>query len=45
MASPDLEFETKSLMPPTEFSRRGFVTTSPIAGFTLRAWFQQNGVA
>src|SRR5215468_8244176 len=35
MATGELEFETKSLMPPTEFSRRGFLTTSLIAGFTL----------
>src|SRR5437660_6465017 len=35
MATPELDFETKSLMPPTEFSRRGFLTTSLIAGFTL----------
>src|SRR5229473_1539917 len=35
MATNELEFETKSLMPPTEFSRRGFLTTSLIAGFTL----------
>ena len=35
MPAPELEFETKSLMPPTEFSRRGFLTTSLIAGFTL----------
>ena len=35
MATHELEFETKSLMPPTEFSRRGFLTTSLIAGFTL----------
>src|SRR5215471_20452557 len=35
MATPELEFEAKSLMPPTEFSRRGFLTTSLIAGFTL----------
>ena len=35
MATPELEFEAKSLLPPTEFSRRGFLTTSLIAGFTL----------
>ncbi|MGH7306123.1 MAG: dienelactone hydrolase family protein, partial [Candidatus Rokuibacteriota bacterium] len=35
MARPELEFETKSLLPPSEFSRRGFLTTSLIAGFTL----------
>src|SRR5438093_8003347 len=35
MSTHELEFETKSLMPPTEFSRRGFLTTSLIAGFTL----------
>ena len=35
MATPELDFETKGLMPPTEFSRRGFLTTTLIAGFTL----------
>src|SRR5499433_1669067 len=35
MATHELEFEAKSLLPPTEFSRRGFLTTSLIAGFTL----------
>ena len=35
MSTSELEFEKKSLMPPTEFSRRGFLTTSLIAGFTL----------
>ena len=35
MATNELQFETQSLMPPTEFSRRGFLTTSLIAGFTL----------
>jgi hypothetical protein len=28
MATHELEFETKSLMLPTELSRRGFLTTS-----------------
>src|SRR5258707_9860324 len=37
MSTSELEFEKKSLMPPTEFSRRGFLTTSLIAGFTLAA--------
>ena len=37
MSTSELEFERKSLMPPTEFSRRGFLTTSLIAGFTLAA--------
>ena len=35
MATDRLDFERRSLMPPTEFSRRGFLTTSLIAGFTL----------
>src|SRR5215467_14729117 len=35
MATPELEFEAKSLLPLTDFSRRGFLTTSLIAGFTL----------
>jgi len=35
MSMHQLEFETKSLMPPTEFSRRQ----------RLRAWFQQKGAA
>ena len=35
MSTSELEFERKSLMPPTGFSRRGFLTTSLIAGFTL----------
>src|SRR5881409_4230259 len=35
MSTHELEFEAKSLLPPTEFSRRGFLTTSLIAGFTL----------
>jgi carboxymethylenebutenolidase len=35
MSTSELEFEKKSLLPPTEFSRRGFLTTSLIAGFTL----------
>jgi carboxymethylenebutenolidase len=30
-----LDADVRSLLPPTEFSRRGFLTTSLIAGFTL----------
>src|SRR2546428_6665771 len=37
MSTHELEFEAKSLLPPTELSRRGFLTTSLIAGFTLAA--------
>src|SRR5881409_1921483 len=35
MATDRFDFELQSLRPPTEFSRRGFLTTSLIAGFTL----------
>src|SRR5712692_1838043 len=35
MPTDNLDAEVRSLMPPTEFSRRGFLTTSLIAGFTL----------
>src|SRR5436309_1580855 len=35
MPTDSLDAEVRSLMPPTEFSRRGFLTTSLIAGFTL----------
>src|SRR5213593_4863472 len=35
MATDRLDFELQSLRPQTEFSRRGFLTTSLIAGFTL----------
>ena len=35
MATDRLDFELQSLRPLTEFSRRGFLTTSLIAGFTL----------
>jgi carboxymethylenebutenolidase len=35
MGTNELEFELKSLLPPMEFSRRGLLTTSLIAGFTL----------
>src|SRR5438105_13530557 len=35
MATPELDFETKGLMPPTECSLRGRLTTTLIAGFTL----------
>jgi carboxymethylenebutenolidase len=31
----DLDPELQSLLPPTDFSRRGFLTTTLIAGFTL----------
>jgi len=34
MSTSELEFEAKSLLAPTEFSRRGFLTTSLVAGFT-----------
>ena len=48
MSTSELEFEKKSLMPPTEFSRRGFLTTSLIAGFTLATdiaeWLVRQGV-
>src|SRR5437867_13192250 len=37
MPTDSLDAEVRSLMPPTEFSRRGFLTTSLIAGFTLAA--------
>src|SRR4029434_25383 len=35
MPTDHLDADVRSLMPPTEFSRRGFLTTSLIAGFTL----------
>ena len=37
-----LEFEVKRPLPPTEFSRRGFLQDG---WQRLRVWFQQNGVA
>jgi len=33
----ELDAEVRSLLPPTHFSRRGFLTSSLIAGFTLAA--------
>ena len=55
MATNDLDFEAQSLLPPTEFSRRGYLAALKTASYgetaakdgwqSLRTWFQQNGAA